>query len=319
MGQITNYSTSMLAMLPMFESEKTKEQYEEIRKRLKTLRKLQGEEIDRIKGTTPPNFPRSWRYWVQINKDDSDIEKAEKYKYNSMVVRKKPYFFIYLYSTLMKEYKSYEKNFNNISMKHFGIPMKKLLIKENKTNGEMSLIRKYRKYSPVLETNCIMNILCKEIENVEFDIRYKKNGKSLLPQFCEDIECDETKILELVRIYKNYKSKKKYNGILTLIDNEGINDDDMGELVKNIMYSHRDECKKEMYELFSSSKELFEYLLKMCEVYNFDYEFIWDILEDDIIDIIPRGNNLIITDDDMGEDYLGKTYKLKEVVWDDNI
>ena len=47
-GQITNYSTSMLAMLPMFESEKTKEQYEEIRKRLKILRLLQGSEIDKL-------------------------------------------------------------------------------------------------------------------------------------------------------------------------------------------------------------------------------------------------------------------------------
>ena len=145
MGQITNYSTSMLAMLPMFESEKTKEQYEEIRKRLKTLRKLQGEEIDRIKGTTPPNFPRSWRYWVQIDKDDSDIEKAEKYKYNSMVVRKKPYFFIYLYSNLMKEYKAYEKGFNSISMKHFGVKMKELLIKENKTEKYKGIFTKVRR------------------------------------------------------------------------------------------------------------------------------------------------------------------------------
>lgn len=151
---------------------------------------MQLEEIDRIKGTTPPNFPRSWRYWVQIDKDDSDIEKAEKYKYNSMVVRKKPYFFIYLYSNLMKEYKAYEKGFNSISMKHFGVKMKELLIKENKTEKELSLIRKYRKYSPVLETPCIMNILCKDVENTEFDIKYRKNAKSLLYQFSNQTEFD---------------------------------------------------------------------------------------------------------------------------------
>lgn len=45
-GQITNYSTSMLAMLPMFKSEKQKLQYRELEKRLKLLRKMQGEEID---------------------------------------------------------------------------------------------------------------------------------------------------------------------------------------------------------------------------------------------------------------------------------
>ena len=277
------------------------------------------EEIDRIKGTTPPNFPRSWRYWVQINKDDSDLEKAEKYKYNSMVVRKKPYFFIYLYNNLMKEYKSYEKNFNSISMKHFGIPMKKLLLKEDKNEGELSLIRKYRKYSPVLETNCIMNILCKEVENTEFDIKYRKSASSLLPEFSKGLDFNEDKIEQLVNIYREYKSKKKYNSIITMIDNEGINDNDMNALVKNIVYSHKDECKRKMYEIFNSSRELFEYLVEMCKRNNFDYDFIWDILEDDIIDIIPSGDSLIIIDDKLGEDYLGGTYKLKEVKDYDNI
>ena len=155
-GQITNYSTSMLAMLPLFKGEKQQDQKQEIETRLKLLRELQGAEIDKIKGTAPPNFPKSWRHWVHINKDDDDITKAEKYKYNSMVVKKKPYFFIYLYSTLMNDYKNYEKNFNSISLTHFGVPIKVLLRRKDHTEGEMNLLRKYRKYSPVLETDCVM-------------------------------------------------------------------------------------------------------------------------------------------------------------------
>ena len=156
-------------MLPMFKGEKQLEQKNEIEKRLKLLREIQGAEIDKIKGTTPPNFPKSWKHWVPINKDDDDITKAEKYKYNSMVVKKKPYFFVYLYSSLYDSYKNYEKNFNSISMTHFGLPIKDLLRKSVHNENELMLIRKYRKYSPVLETECVMNILCKEIENVEFD------------------------------------------------------------------------------------------------------------------------------------------------------
>ena len=57
----------------------------------------------------------------------------------------------------------------------------------------------------------------------------------------------------------------------------------------------------------------------MCKRNHFDYDFIWDILEDDIIDIIPSGDSLIIIDDKLGEDYLGGTYKLKEVKDYDNI
>ena len=312
-GQITNYSTSMLAMLPLFKGEKQTEQREEIETRLKLLRELQGAEIDKIKGTTPPNFPKSWRHWVKINKDDDDITKAEKYKYNSMVVKKKPYFFIYLYSTLMNDYKAYEKNFNSISLTHFGIPIKALLRKKEHTEGELNLIRKYRKYSPVLETDCIMNILCKEIENMEFDIKYKPNCVSLLPEFAEKVDVDEEKMQSLTSIYKKYKAQKKYKGIEALVDNEGIQDDDMNEILRNVLYANRDEYKNEMVELFTSSKELFNYLIVMCDRNNWSYDCIWDIVGEDIIDIIPYGDTKVVVEKEDGFEYLGHFYGLEEV------
>ena len=312
-GQITNYSTSMLAMLPLFKGEKQQDQKQEIETRLKLLRELQGAEIDKIKGTAPPNFPKSWRHWVHINKDDDDITKAEKYKYNSMVVKKKPYFFIYLYSTLMNDYKNYEKNFNSISLTHFGVPIKVLLRKKDHTEGEMNLLRKYRKYSPVLETDCVMNILCKEIENVEFDIKYKPNCASLLPEFADRTEIDEDKIVKLIELYKGYKAQRKYKGIEALVDNEGIQDDDMNEILREVLYANRDEYKNNMLDLFTSSKELFNHLVVMCERNNWSCDCIWDIVGDDIIDIIPYGNTQVVVEDADGFEYLGRNYKLEEV------
>lgn len=312
-GQITNYSTSMLAMLPLFRGEKQIEQRKEIEIRLKLLRELQGAEIDKIKGTTPPNFPKSWRHWVHINKNDDDITKAEKYKYNSMVVKKKPYFFIYLYNTLMNDYKTYEKNFNSISLTHFGVPIKVLLRKKEHTEGEMNLIRKYRKYSPVLETDCIMNMLCKEIENIEFDIKYRPNYVSLLPEFADRENIDKDKINKLIEIYKHYKAQKKYKGIETLVTNEGIQDDDMNEILRNVLYANRDEYKDEMQELFTSSRELFNHLIVMCENNGWSYDCVWDIIGDDIIDIIPYGKTQVVVEDKEGFEYLGHYYKLEEV------
>ena len=312
-GQITNYSTSMLAMLPLFKGDKQVEQKNEIEKRLKLLRELQGAEIDKIKGTTPPNFPKSWRHWVKINKDDDDIVKAEKYKYNSMVVKKKPYFFIYLYTTLMNEYKAYEKNFNTISLTHFGLPIKSLLRKKEHSDGELSLIRKYRKYSPVLETDCIMNMLCKEIEAVEFDIKYRPNCVSLIPTFVSDVEIDDSKMKQLVDIYKHYKARKKYKGIEALVENEGIQDDDMNDILRNVLYANRDEYKLEMQDLFTSTKELFNYLVVMCDRNNWSYDCVWDIIGDDIIDMIPYGKSKVVVEKDDGFEYLGHYYGLEEV------
>ena len=312
-GQITNYSTSMIAMLPLFKGEGQQEQLQEMQKRIKLLREIQGAEIDKIKGTTPPQFPKEWRYWVKIDKDDDDITKAEKYKYNSMVVKKKPYFFIYLYNTLMKEYKTYEKNFNSISYKHFGKSIKDLLKKENKTDGENKLVRKYRKYSPVLETDCVMNNLCKIVENSDSDIKYHPSKISMLPKFVDDSNIDEEKMIQLMEICKSYKSQKQYKGFATMMENEGINDDDMVEIMNSVLYGHKDKYREEIKDIFSNTKELFNHLMIMCQRKNMDYDIVWDIMGDDIVDVIPIQNPTVLIEEENGIEYLGHKYGLQEV------
>lgn len=312
-GQITNYSTSMIAMLPLFKGEGQQEQLQEMQKRIKLLREIQGAEIDKIKGTTPPQFPKEWRYWVKIDKDDDDITKAEKYKYNSMVVKKKPYFFIYLYSTLMKEYKAYEKNFNSISYKHFGMSIKDLLRKENRSEGENKLIRKYRKYSPVLETDCVMNNLCKEVESSDSDIKFHPSKISLLNEFADYSNIDEEKLATLMDICKTYKSEKQFRGFSTMIENEGIADDDIAEIMNQVLYGHKDKYREKIKNLFSNTRELFNHLMMMCQRKNINHDIVWDIMGDDIIDIIPVCNPTVLIEDDYGVEYLGHKYQLQEV------
>lgn len=312
-GQITNYSTSMIAMLPLFKGEGQQEQLQEMQKRIKLLREIQGAEIDKIKGTTPPQFPKEWRYWVKIDKDDDDITKAEKYKYNSMVVKKKPYFFIYLYSTLMKEYKAYEKNFNSISYKHFGMSIKDLLRKENRSEGENKLIRKYRKYSPVLETDCVMNNLCKEVESSDSDIKFHPSKISLLSEFADYSNIDEEKLVALMDICKTYKSEKQFRGFSTMIENEGIADDDIAEIMNQVLYGHKDKYREKIKNLFSNTRELFNHLMMMCQRKNINHDIVWDIMGDDIIDIIPICNPTVLIEDDYGVEYLGHKYQLQEV------
>lgn len=318
-GQITNYSTSMIAMLPLFKGEGQQEQLQEMQKRIKLLREIQGAEIDKIKGTTPPQFPKEWRYWLKIDKDDDDITKADKYKYNSMVVKKKPYFFIYLYQTLMKEYKQYEKNFNSISYKHFGMSIKDLLKKENRTEGENKLIRKYRKYSPVLETDCVMNNLCKEVESSDSDIKYHPSKVSLLSNFVDYDEIDEDKLNQLMDICKTYKSEKQYRGFAAMVENEGIADDDINEIMNQVLYGHKDKYREEIRNIFSNTKELFNHLMMMCQRKGINHDIVWDIMGDDIIDVIPIQNPTVLIEDENGMEYLGQKYSLQEVRKDANI
>ena len=236
-----------------------------------------------------------------------------------MVVKKKPYFFIYLYQTLMKEYKQYEKNFNSISYKHFGMAMKDLLKKENRSEGENKLIRKYRKYSPVLETDCVMNNLCKEVESSDSDIKYHPSKVSLLSNFVNYDEIDEDKLNKLMDVCKTYKSEKQYRGFAAMVENEGIADDDINEIMNQVLYGHKDKYREEIRNIFSNTKELFNHLMMMCQRKGMNHDIVWDIMGDDIIDIIPVQNPTVLIEDENGMEYLGQKYSLQEVRKDANI
>src|SRR5574344_431671 len=312
-GQITNYSTSMMAMLPLFKKDDKKEQWQEIINRLKICRNLQGEEIDKIKGTTPPQFPKEWHKWKKTLDGDSDQDIKEKYKYNSMVVKKKPYFFIYLYPSLNSSYKEYLREFNYISKIKFNIGIKDLIKKEKKSLEEIELVRKYQKYCPVLETDCIMNTICKEIENQEFDIKFNKNKKNLLFQFSDEIELKEKDDLFLSEIYSKYKSKKRISGIKALVENNGLQKDDLNEILNSLLYLNRDECREDLYSYFGNSRILFNSLCSFSIKNNIDDDFVWNMMRDDIISFIPTDHPYSLIENSFGVYYLGKKYSKIEI------
>lgn len=250
----------------------------------------------------------------KIDENDGDEEKAIKYKHNSMVVQKKPYFFIYLYKTLMEEYKAHKKIYDNVCYKNFGMSLRELILKENKTDEEVSYLKSYKRYSPVLETNCIMNLLCKDFEDIEFEIAYRSKAISIIQEFRDkDFNVDERIYNEILRLYKEFKSTKSFRGVKTLVERENITDEDTLEIINNLMYGVKDEVREKMYGLVSSTRELFNYLVVLCERQGYkDFDIVWQILKDDIIDIIPYGEKLFIEESQCGQEYLGRKYILRK-------
>lgn len=311
-GQITNYSTSMVAMLPLFKKDSQEEQYKELIKRIKLLRELIGAEIDKIKGTTPPNFPKSWKKYININESDNDIVKSEKYKYNSMVVKKKPYFFIYLYKHLMKDYNNYKKAFDKKAQRYCGCSIKQLINKREKNDIEMEIVRQYQKFSPVLETECVMNRLCKTIESCDFDIKFNPNSNSMLLNFYKDYLIDDNKMTKLIELFKEYKHKKHFNIKTMYTEEDYIDDADLNSLINNINNDVKEEYKEKMFLLFDNVEEEFQYLIRLFIDKKINIEFIWEIMGDEILNIIPINNPLMAINDEIDYDfeYLGKKVKV---------
>lgn len=314
-GGFSNCATIMHAMKGIFQKDSQKEQRDELTLRIKLLREIVGQEIDRIKGTAAPELPKEWKKTVRINDDDTDAVKADKYKRNSMVIAKKPYFFRYLYPELNQQFKQYEDSYNVESRSQFGIKLKKLLVKPNKTEDEMNLIRRYQKYSPLITAPCIMNLLCKELENVDFDINFNKGAVSMLPTFEDEFEIDMEKYKQVKEFYRKYSARKQVKVLESILENVDLpNRDEYDEIRFAAVDLVREEIREAIAVLELSGKELLFYCSQLSKEYKqFNWDFAWDILGDSIVDLIPRGRVEVPVKNEAGFEYLGDRYILAPI------
>lgn len=329
-GGFSNLATTMYAMIEQFDEEKGAEQRAELRHRIKLLREIVGQEIDRIKGTAAPVVPQEWKHMEKIQPEDTDAEKAEKYKHNSMVITKKPYFFRYLYPELNKQLKQYESSYNQMCLSTFGVKLKQLLAKEEKTEAEKKVIRLYHKYSPLITSNCTMNILCREFEDADFEISFRKSNVSMLPTFEKDFTFDQAKYELVKKQYQKFGSTKQINLLNHFFeydDNYLVSQktNDFKTIKFKISDSICADIRQELASHEIKPAELLFYANELSHHYKkFNWAFVWEVLDTQILSFIPQGTTkapINIKDIDpitldgtepTGE-YLGQTYVLKDV------
>lgn len=323
-GGFSNCATILYAMAAIFDKPEQQDQHNEIMKRIKLLREIVGQEIDRIKGADKPSLPSSWKQYYQIEETDTPEERLLKMKHNSMVISKKPYFFRYLYPELNQCFKQFESSYNQVSKDMFGIKFKKLLKKEDKTPEETTLVRNYQKYSPLITSDCTMNHLCREFERVDFDIKFardsssKRVSSSLLPTFKDQFDplFSEEKLAAVRDLYRQYNSRKQIKHIVNIMDTTAISasPDDYVEIRSSVYTAMIQELQNIYLSLSLSGEEFLYYCSKLAPLYsNFNWGFAWDILEDQIIKLIPQGQSYCPILDPEGEEYLGSFYSLKDI------
>ena len=337
-GGFSNLATTMYAMIEQFDPEKQADQRAELKHRIKLLREIVGQEIDRIKGTAAPVVPADWKKLEKILPEDTDAEKAEKYKHNSMVISKKPYFFRYLYPELNQQFKQYESSYNQMSVSTFGLKLKQLLAKQNKTDAEKKMVRMYQKYSPLITSNCTMNTLCREFEDADFEINFRKDNVSMLPTFEHEFTFDQSKLQLVKSQYQKYSSSKQINVLNHFFDyDENYLTSQKTNDFKTIKFKIADSVCHDIREYLISSgvtpAEILYYCNELSRQYKkFNWAFAWDVLDTQILAFIPQGRTkapVNIKDLAPGEfvsdpqfkdaetgEYLGQTYVLKDVTKD---
>ncbi len=239
-GSITNKSSNGYAKLHLIEEKfgKNSQEYRLVKSRLQQCCKAQSAQIDKAKiGQEVKGIPKVWinRNRLKKNKQGKIIDKhaARKTLYNNTLLDKYPYFFRYVYKDTNREYKKYLDECNVICKQKYKMNFHELESQERKTKEQEEFIANFYEFCPVLISNSPMNLLCKYLENINFNISQKTKADAEL----FDYEIYKRHGFEYTDYYKDAKStiqefisKQRNIIIANSVDDESENSDDNNEI-----------------------------------------------------------------------------------------
>ncbi len=318
-GSITNKSTSGYALLAELDTHS--KEYETTLNRVKMCTKLQSAQIDKAKiGREVKGIPSPWVNYNKVKDTDSDETKTEKEFKNKILLDRHPYFFIYLYKGTKNKYKKHVKSYDITCKQKFGVSLQELRTVKRKTKEQRDFLKLFERFNPVIESECVMNRICKYIESVDFGIRNivsKDCDEEIYKLYLSDEAVfDEEKYLKVKGLYGKFKKSIGQSAVLNTGDPSERSSYD-SELHTQISNS-QELFKQEVFQISSSVNEVTNYLVKL---FYFDEktankEVLWSAFGQYIFENIKKKAKefYIPASDTEGEiEYLNNRYTLKKV------
>ncbi len=245
-GSITNKSSNGYAKLPLIEKEfgKDSQEYRLVKSRLQQCCKAQSAQIDKAKiGQEVKGIPKVWinRNNIKKNKKGKVIDKHvdRKTLYNNTLLNKYPYFFRYVYKDTNRDYKKYLDEYNIICKQKYKMGFRDLEKLERKTKEQKKFISNFYEFCPVLISDSPMNLLCKYIESINFNISQKTkiDAKFFDYEIYKRSEFEYMDYYEDVKsVIKEFISEQRNILIVNGVDNEYENSDDNHEIYLDSTY-----------------------------------------------------------------------------------
>lgn len=310
-GQTTNWITSMYEVQSKFD--KDSREYKELEYRIRCGQLIQQNVIDKSKGIIAKSMPRTWhdKHAVNIIED----ENTRRF-YRSIVADRKPYFMVYIYPELMKQYNTYSSNTNKNALREFRMNVSELknIANEELTDRQRDFLRYYDARLPVGYGECVMNKICWKVESEfdrcvsrsscksEFDYRIMKSDAEYTRSQYNSIKTlkeEYTRRLQDYAVFSKSEKLDKYN---------------IAETADLITQQFKRECD----EICPNQKALCNIVLDMCYSCGGTKRFAWDMCGEQIIDNLLQKNGNAIhypEHDDFGDiEFLGERFSIKTIV-----
>ena len=315
-GAITNKGTGQKSMQAAYEE--GSEEYEALGFRAICCVQLQQSEIDAVKGAWSRSMPKHWvDHKANIIHDDDTEEMIKRKQRDQKLVVKKPFFFIYNYEYLKKEYNKYIKNVNANAQLRFGQSLDTLLESTEHTDDEANFIENYYKYMPVDCSPGIINRICWKIEDefksmdvlpdANFDYHILTSGVTYTKAEFEAIEELYNEYIVSIRKIKKYYANK--------------NDNDASDDMVSDLFLIKETWTEKCLSICSNMKVLTNILLEICYNASGSKAMVWDICGEQIINnLLEKNNNTFMfpTKDAFGDiEFDGDYFSIMEVIVDE--
>lgn len=290
--------------------------------------KAQSAQIDKAKiGQEVKGIPKVWvtRNKIKKNKKGKIIDKHvdRKTLYNNTLLDKYPYFFRYVYKDTNKDYKKYLDETNIICKQKYKMDFHELGSLERKTKGQKEFISNFYEFCPVLISDSPMNLLCKYIESINFNI----SQKTKIDMESFNYELYKRKEFEYMDNYDNAKNvikefifEQRNVIIINSVDDGSEIEEDNNEIyldtTSDTLYERLEKINKNPYIIVNC---LVDYFYKENSKSNKD--LLWSTYGKYIYKNIVKntGNTTAlfpmpcVDNEKYDLQYLGYNYKLQEV------
>lgn len=235
--------------------------------------------IDKAKGIICKPMPKEWhdRYAASQIKDPEKRAMCLR-----IVADRKPYFMRYIYPDLMRQYNTYIDRTNKNCIREFKITMEELLnMPTNKlTDRQREFISYYYNMMPVGYRDCLMNRICRKVENefAGYMMKARKDSSFDYTVMKSGVEYSRRQYDAMLTLYRDYTKRLKEYSVFASVERFGEDEADMTyKLLKEDFIRKCDDVS-------TDSRVICDILLDICYQKSGTKRFCWDMCADQIVE-----------------------------------
>ena len=312
-GQITNRCTAMTSLMANYSEDD--EEYKVLKYRTQCMQAVQQAEIDKAKGIKTYPMQKSWYILSECKQSDeyTDEYNEKMAFYEKICAHKKPYFFGYNYSSLMKEYKETTNRAVTNARQQFRMELEEMLSayenNEALPEEQRIFVERFLHSLNLDSSKSTCNMICWEIEDI-FDgkTNFVPNKADLYTLLRRDEESNPSLLDKVTKLCKKSEKKKTVKCVIgALLNNQ---DSEYDDEYSNVDYDMTDILS----EVCNNEEQLCDLLLDYCYKYSGNKEILWNVCGEVIIKRLSKDNSLCypIADPDGDFEVQGKKYLMRE-------